>query len=147
MENNLILIKKFINHITLLLFMKTILVDAVDTYIIEGEGVFEEMHELLETYPNKKIVVTNANDEEILLYSVDKSRYDVYTLKHQPNKTDTKYFEKLFKHFNLTAEDVIYFEHNIDAVKAAQSIGIKSYYYDAEKKDLKLLKQFLDENA
>ncbi|MGV8150302.1 MAG: HAD-IA family hydrolase [Candidatus Woesearchaeota archaeon] len=126
---------------------KTILVDAVDTYIIEGEGVFEEMHELLETYPNRKIVVTNANDEEIPLYSVDKSRYEFYTLKHKPNKTDPEYFKKLFKHFNLNAEDVIYFEHNIDAVKAAQSIGIKSHYYDPEKKDLKSLKKFLDENA
>ncbi len=127
--------------------MKTILVDAVDTYIIEGEGVFEEMHELLEKYPNRKIVVTNADDEEMVTYGVDKSRYEVYTLKHKPNKTDPKYFEKLFKHFNLTAEDVVYFEHNPAAVKAAQSLGIISYHYDADKKDLTSLKKFLDENA
>lgn len=41
---------------------------------------------------------------------------------------------------------VVYFEHNEDAVKSAQSIGIKTYYYDAEKKDLDALKSYLLEN-
>ena len=44
--------------------MKTILVDAVNCFIIKKEGIFEEMYEMLESFPNQKILVTNANEEE-----------------------------------------------------------------------------------
>ena len=43
-------------------------------------------------------------------------------------------------------EEVIYFEHNPKAVTSAQSVGIKAYFYNNEKKDLKGLKVFLDIN-
>lgn len=126
--------------------MKTILVDAVDTFVIEGVGVYKPMLELLEKYPNKKIIVSNANDEEMVPFSLTNLPYELYTLKHNPNKTDPKYFEELFKHYNLKAEDVIYFEHNPNAVKSAESLGIISYYYNPNKKDLVSLKNFLDNN-
>jgi hypothetical protein len=35
---------------------------------------------------------------------------------------------------------------NADAAKSAAAIGIKTYFYDSEKKDLKALKNFLTEN-
>lgn len=44
--------------------MKTILVDAVDTIVLEGVGVYQPMQEILDKFPNPKIIVTNANDEE-----------------------------------------------------------------------------------
>lgn len=127
--------------------MKTILVDAVDTFVIEGEGVYKPMFDLLEKYPNKKIILSNANDEEIIPFSLTNLPYELFTLKHNPNKTDSNYFIEMFKHFNLKAGDVIYFEHNPDAVKSAESVGIISYCYDADKKDLVSLKNFLDNNA
>jgi len=40
----------------------------------------------------------------------------------------------------------VYFEHNEDAVKSAQSVGIKTYHYNKDKKDLRGLKKFLDDN-
>lgn len=126
--------------------MKTILVDAVDTFVIEGQGVFQPMFELLEKYPNRKIVVTNANDEQLVPFSLTNLPYELFTMKHNPDKTDPKYFETLLKHYNLTVSDVIYFEHNPEAVKSAESLGIVSYLYDPEKKDLEALKNFLDEN-
>lgn len=49
--------------------MKTILVDAVDGFIIESEGafkIFEEMQGLLESFPNRKIILTGANDEQVI---------------------------------------------------------------------------------
>ena len=118
--------------------MKTILVDAVDCFVIEEEGtfkIFKEMHDLLETFPNRKIILTGANDEQFKKFGLDKMPYEVFTLKHTPEKTDPKYFEIMLKHFNLNAEDVIYFEHNPDAVKSAQSAGITTLYYDNDKKD------------
>ena len=72
--------------------------------------------------------------------------YEMFTLKHNPDKTDPMYFTQMLKHFNLPSSDVIYFEHNEDAVKSAQSVGIKAYHYDSEKKDLTALQNFLTEN-
>ena len=126
--------------------MKTVLVDAVDAFVIEGEGIFKEMHSLLETFPNRKIILTGANDEQFKKFGLDKMPYEVFTLKHNPEKTDQKYFETLLKHFGLSKDEVIYFEHNPEAVKSAQSVDITSYHYDSEKRDLISLKQFLDNN-
>ena len=44
--------------------MKTILVDAIHAFVIKGEGIFKEMHDLLETFENQKILLTGANDDE-----------------------------------------------------------------------------------
>lgn len=127
--------------------MKTILVDALDTFVIENEGIFHPMFDLLEEYPNKKIVVSNANDEQIIQFGLTNLPYELFTLKHNPDKTDPTYFDQLLDFFKLDSREVIYFEHNSEAVKSAESKGIVSYYYDSNKKDLEGLKQFLDTNA
>ena len=129
--------------------MRTILVDAVNAFVIEDEGafkIFKEMHDLLESFQNRKIILTGANDEQFKKFGLDKMPYEVFTLKHNPEKTDSKYYKIMLKHFNLSKDDVVYFEHNLEAVKSAQSIGIKTYHYDSDKKDLKALKDFLLEN-
>ncbi len=126
--------------------MKTILVDAVFCFVSPEGQIFEGMHSLLETYPNKKILVTGANDEQFKKFGLDKMPYEVFTLKHNPEKTDPAYFKTLLEKYNLNANDVIYFEHNADAVKSAESVGIKSFFYDEHKKDLVSLKSFLDDN-
>lgn len=129
--------------------MKTILVDAVDGFVIETESgfqIFKEMHDLLETFPNRKIILTGANDEQYKKFGLDKMPYEVFTLKHNPEKTDPKYFETMLQHFGLDKDNVVYFEHNPEAVKSAEAVGIKSYYYDPEKKNLDTLKKFLTEN-
>lgn len=126
--------------------MKTILVDAVDTIISDTGVVDQEMYKLLETYPNPKIVLTNANDEQYITYGLKNVPYELFTLKHNPDKTDPEYFKQLFERFNLTADDVIYFEHTLAAVKSAELLGIKSYHFDSEKRDLDALKTFIDNN-
>lgn len=128
--------------------MKTILVDAVHAFVLEGEGIYEPMHKLLEEYPNPKILLTGANDEQMKYFGMDESKmpYPVFTLKHNPEKTDPEYYKTMLEKFGIKADEVVYFEHNRDAVDSAKSIGIKTHYYDAEKKDLDALKTFLDEN-
>ena len=125
--------------------MKTILVDAVNCFVSEDGKIFEEMHELLETYPNKKIILTGANDEQFKMFGLDKMPYEVFTLKHNPEKTEPTYFEQVLSHFCLAKEDVIYFEHSPEAAKSAKSIGINTYFYDNDLKDLHGLKLFLDD--
>ena len=126
--------------------MKTILVDAVDAFVIEGEGIYQPVFELLEKYPNKKILLTGANDEQMIQFGLVNMPYEVFTLKHNPEKTDPEYFRTLLKHFDFNPEDVVYFEHNPAAVESARTVGITSYHYDDTTKDLVGLKKFLDEN-
>lgn len=125
--------------------MKTILVDAWNTSFT-AEGIYQEMYEMLESYSNPKIIVTNASDEQLVQFGIDKSPYEVFTLKHNPDKIDPVYFSTLLKKFGLDNKNVLYFEHNLEAVKSAQSVGITTFHYDKDKKDLVALKQFLDDN-
>lgn len=126
--------------------MKTILVDAVDAFVSAEGVIFNEMHDLLETFPNRKIILTGANDEQFKKFGLNKMPYEVFTLKHNPEKTDPKYYEMMLKHFGLSKDNVAYFEHNENAVKSAQSVGIKTHHYDPDRKDLEALKNFLTEN-
>ena len=95
---------------------------------------------------NKKIILTGANDEQMKKFGLDKAPYEVFTLKHNPEKTDRLYYVKMLEHFGLTEQDVVYFEHNPEAVKSAQSVGITTHFFDYDKKDLNALKEFLDKN-
>lgn len=126
--------------------MKTILVDAVDCFVSPEGQIFEEMKSLLDTYSNKKIILTGANDEQFKKFGLDKMPYEVFTLKHNPEKTDPKYYQVMLDHFGLKKDDVIYFEHNPKAVESAESVGIKTYFYDNDKKDLEALSSFLKAN-
>lgn len=125
--------------------MKTILVDAAGTFVVDGK-IDEKLYNLLETYQNQKIILTNANDEQLVTYGLVDLPYEMFTLKHNPDKVDPIYFHKMLEHFNLKAEDCIYFEHTPAAVESAKSVGITSYYFDEQKRDLDSLKNFLDSN-
>lgn len=124
--------------------MKTILVDAINGLILEDGSIQKEMYDLLESYPNPKIVLTGANDEQWRHFKLDGSPYEVFTLKHNPEKTDPKYFELLFEKYNLGVNDVIYFEHSKEAAATAESLDIKTYYYDHTRQDIAALKSFID---
>jgi len=126
--------------------MKTILVDAAGTFVIEGSGIYQPLFELLESYPNKKIILTNADDQQLIEFGLVNLPYEMFSLKHNPNKTDPNYFKQMLEKYNLQPDDTIYFEHDADAVKSAESVGIISYLYDSEKRDLIGLKAFLEKN-
>lgn len=80
------------------------------------------------------------------MWGLNDMPYEVFTLKHNPDKVDPVFFETMLAHFDLKSGDVVYFEHNPEAVKSAQSVGIETYFYDNERKNLEGLKEFLDEN-
>jgi len=122
---------------------KVILVDAIGALVSIKGIISKEMYDLLETFDNRKIILTGANDEQFKKLGLDKMPYEVFTLKHNPEKTDSEYYEKMLEHFNLSKDEVVYFEHSPEAVKSAQSIGIKTYYYNNDEKDIGALKDFL----
>ena len=127
--------------------MKTILVDAIDGFVIKTENgfeIFEQMRKMLDEFPNTKIILTGANDEQFKQFGLDKMPYEVFTLKHDPEKTNPEYYKRMLEHFNLKSDDVVYFEHNPEAVKSAQSVGIKTHFWDNEKRPLGELNIFLE---
>jgi HAD superfamily hydrolase (TIGR01509 family) len=125
--------------------MKTILVDAAGTFVVDGK-VDDKLHSLLENYPNTKVILTNANDDQLITFGLVNMPYEMFTLKHNPDKVDQVYFQKMLEHFNLKAEDCVYFEHSPEAVESAKSVGIISHHFDETKRDLDALKIFLDSN-
>ncbi|PIR94615.1 hypothetical protein COT97_00485 [Candidatus Falkowbacteria bacterium CG10_big_fil_rev_8_21_14_0_10_39_11] len=125
---------------------KTILVDAWQTFVLET-GVFTEMKAILDAFDSRKIIVTNANKEEKAKLGIVNMPYEVYSLNHEPDKIDPDYFKQLLVHYSLSPNEVIYFERSEESVKAAESLGIKSFWYNEDEKDLKALKQFLTENV
>jgi hypothetical protein len=83
--------------------MKTILVDAVYCIVSPEGEILEDLYKLLETYTNKKIILTGADDEQFIKFGLDKMPYEVFTLKHNPEKTDPLYYTKMLDYFNLVA--------------------------------------------
>lgn len=126
--------------------MKTILVDAARTFVTEEKEINRDLHALLETYPNPKLILTNANPEQQVEFGLVDLPYEMFTLNQNPKKIDPIYYETMLKQYDLTPDDVVYFEHNADAVGSAQSLGITTHHYDHEQKDLNALKTFFDEN-
>ncbi|MDR0282560.1 MAG: hypothetical protein LBI53_04615 [Candidatus Peribacteria bacterium] len=55
------------------------------------------MYKLLEEYPNKKIILTGANNEEMEMFGLNNMPYSVFTLKHNPEKTDPTYYTTFLK--------------------------------------------------
>lgn len=124
--------------------MKTILVDAVNTLIIPHQWIDNQLLSLLDSYQNPKIILTNANHEQMRAYGLDNMPYDVFSLHHNPDKINPTYYTTMLAFYNLAPDNVVYFEHNIDAVQSAIGVGINTFHYNTNTKDLHNLKHFLD---
>lgn len=122
--------------------MKTILADALGALVMKDTGIVPELHTLLESYPNPKIILTNANDAEMAEF-LPNMPYEVFTLKHNPEKTDPRYYTTMLAHYKLTPDTVVYFEHNLEAVRSARSVGIETHLYTANSDGHIALTRFL----
>ena len=121
--------------------MKKILaVDAVGCLVDYNGKINKNIKRLIDKFKVKKIILTNANNEEKKKF-LKNVNYQIFSLKHRPDKTNPKYFKKFLSKHNLKPNQLIYFEHNIKAVKSAKSIGITTHHFNGNlKKDL--LKRF-----
>lgn len=128
---------------------KVILVDAVHVFVVESDGgffIFKEMFSILEKFPQRKILLTGADDEQFKKFGLGNMPYEVFTLKHNPEKTDPNYFHTLLRTFGLKPDQAVYFEHDRGAVRSAESVGITTYFYDSEQRNLDELERFLQTN-
>jgi len=125
--------------------MKTILVDAYNTFVTD-KWINLEMKKILDNFPNKKIILTNADKEKQKELWLVNLPYEMFSWNFNPLKNNPKFYELFLEKYNLSKEDVIYFEHKLEAVESARSIWIKTFHYDKDKKDLVSLKNFLESN-
>ena len=124
--------------------MKTILVDAWNTFV-KNNTIDSDIYKILESYENQKIILTNANNKELINLGIVNMPYKVFSLSHNPNEDDKLYFIKLIEKYNLIISDLVYIEHNKEAVKSAISLGIKTYHYKSQESTDEL-SQFLLKN-
>jgi FMN phosphatase YigB (HAD superfamily) len=124
--------------------MKTILVDAWNTFV-KNNTIDSDIYKILESYENQKIILTNANDKELISLGIVNMPYKVFSLSHNPNKDNKLYFIKLIEKYNLINSDLVYIEHNKEAVKSAISLGIKTHHYKPQESTDEL-SQFLLKN-
>tara|TARA_X000001036_G_C20416662_1_gene699354 strand:- start:278 stop:655 length:378 start_codon:yes stop_codon:yes gene_type:complete len=125
--------------------MKIILVDAWNTFVKEKK-IDNELYKILEAFSNKKIILTNASQNERKEYGIMQMPYNVFSLSHNPEKTDPKYFEILCSKYNFNPDDLLYIEHNKKAYKTATLFGIISFLYEGDNKSVEdfLLKNCYD---
>ena len=123
---------------------KIILVDAVNCFVSNTGEINQEMYQMLEQFNNSKIIVTNAPDEKMSEFGLDKAPYPVFSLNKNPPKTNTEYWKIFLEKHNLKKNDVVYFEHSIDAIEAAKAVGIDSFFYDHTKNNIYEVKEFLE---
>ena len=126
--------------------MKTILVDAVNTFFIKNVWINLEMQKILDKFKNKKIILTNADKEKQKKLGLINLPYEIFSLNANPSKMNPEFYKIFLEKYNLNYTDVVYFEHNLEAIKSARSIWIKTFYYNKDKKDLISLEKFLIEN-
>jgi len=124
--------------------MKTILVDAWNTFV-KNNTIDSDIYKILESYEHQKIILTTAKNKDIINLGIVNMPYKVFSLSHNPNKDDKLYFIKLIEKYNLIISDLVYIEHNKEAVKSAISLGIKTYHYKPQESTDEL-SQFLLKN-
>src|SRR3989344_8977780 len=122
---------------------KIILVDAVHCLVDEEGNVNEKLKNYLDSLENKKIILTNAQKDKHKIFFKHVKDYEIFTLENNPSKKDPEYYKRFLERFKLSSKNVVYFEHDEESVKSAESVGIKTILY---KDNLDEIKDFINKN-
>ncbi|MFW0837754.1 MAG: alanine--tRNA ligase-related protein [Candidatus Komeilibacteria bacterium] len=122
---------------------RTILVDGMHCLYDSDFKRNEEMTKLLQTYPGKKIVVINGHAKEAEQLTKELG-WQVFTLDQTISKDQGDFFIKLLAQVKLKAKQVMYFDHDMANIAAAQSVGIERCMLWVD--DLEALAGWLNDN-
>ena len=121
----------------------TILCDLIGTFADKKGNIYQDINELLKTFPQQKILLTSATNQQLKEFKLTNMPYPIYTTEHTIEKNSPEYYKKLLKQFNLTPQEVIYIERKPEAIETAKQLGIKTIEFNAEDRDINIVKKLL----
>ena len=131
--------------------MKTILVDAIHCYIEKQDNgsflINKEMHTMLESFQERKILLTGSPKDTFDERQLTHAPYTVFSLEQDPPKANPEYYKIMLQYFQLTPDEVVHFEHNQTSIQSAEAAGITTYFYDNQKKDIRALQRYIQDNV
>ena len=122
---------------------RTILVDGMFCLYDKDFKINEKLLNFLNKVQARKILVINAfGDKAKKLFS--RHEIEVFTFEKKVKKENKEFFMKLFKKYNLTPNEILYFDHAKENLEGAKSAGIKliKQFKDNEKK----INKFINKN-
>jgi FMN phosphatase YigB (HAD superfamily) len=124
-----------------------LLVDLVNTLYVKDKGIDTKMLEILEKYSIDKLIVTNASLDKLeeMEKIVGGWPFEVFTLEGNPRKEKLEYFENLISKYEVEAGEMMLVEHNTEVVKVAKSFGIKTFWFEKNRRDYVGLDDFLNQ--
>ncbi|MFA5174056.1 MAG: alanine--tRNA ligase-related protein [Candidatus Pacearchaeota archaeon] len=127
---------------------RLILVDGMNCIYDEKFNINKELLDIINNLNTHCILVVNKFKEKgknlIKNYESTKdTNWEAFSLEEKKiNKENPEYFKILLKNFNLTPQEVIYFDHNEKNVETAIKLGILSKHYT----NIESIKKFIEEN-
>lgn len=121
---------------------RVILVDGMHTLYNSNFNVNQELLEILNSVPARKILVVNGFREKGKKL-LENFGFEAFSLEEEKvNKDNPLFFNTFLKKFGLTTEEVIYFDHKTENVETATKLGILSRHYQSPKQ----IKEFIEKN-
>ncbi|MFH1608327.1 MAG: alanine--tRNA ligase-related protein [archaeon] len=127
---------------------RLILVDGMYCLYDEKFNPNRELLHLVNNFNSHNILAVNGfrekGRESVKNYDMTKdTNWGAFSLEEEKIKKDNpEYFKILLKKFNLTPEEVIYFDHDKTSVETAKKLGILSKHYT----NIKSIKKFIEDN-
>jgi FMN phosphatase YigB (HAD superfamily) len=123
---------------------RTILADGMHTIYDRNFNINKELLEIIDFFDTKKILVVNGFREKGKEVLKNSSITEAFSLEEkQIKKENPEFFEVLLSRFDLKPKDLIYFDHDENNVKSAESVGIISRHYTNNNEEIK---DFIGEN-
>ena len=100
---------------------------------------------------NYNIYILSDNNKEAYLYYKENENFKdidgwVMSCEYSTEKKDGKLFDILLKKYSLNPVDCYFIDDNIENIKIATKLGIKSYQFD-EKNNIELLYEDMKKNS
>jgi HAD superfamily hydrolase (TIGR01509 family) len=127
---------------------RLILVDGMHCLYDKNFKINKRLLEFVNSFNTHSVLVTNGFREKglnlIKKNSLDQdTNWGAFSLEEDGIKKDNpEYFKVLLKRFNLSPEEIIYFDHNKKNVETAKKLGILSKHYTT----IESIKNFIKDN-
>ncbi len=121
---------------------RILLVDGMFCLYNKYFKINEELLHILNSINVRKILIVNGYTEKAREL-LKNTNFEIFSLEKEGIKKENQdYFKKLMKEFNLSSEELLYFDHAEENINSAEKLGITSELY----KNNKIIKKFIEDN-